>query len=221
MPIFEFPPVGKGNSCEILPDGEIHLPQNVLDRVGWKHGMYIIPGCLTDGDLLVLLLREAKADEQGFKLSPLYRNGSIYRGGKLRCRRLTHQILRRHLELPLRNIIPIYPEKDRYPLAFMLKLPEWQEVDFSVAGAENLSSRWAGAYRLLMGDRKIYRYGQGICQSRLKEHLKDSTHARQVKQFSFFPISEKVDMAYIEHLLLVQYKQINGGQLPPGNRITA
>jgi hypothetical protein len=55
----------------------------------------------------------------------------------------------------------------------------------------------------------------------MKEHLKSAEHTRVAKRFAYFTMPEKSDAELIEHLLLLRYKQQNGGQLPPGNRITA
>jgi len=103
----------------------------------------------------------------------------------------------------------------------MQKTPAWTETDFSQTAAEATSARMMGLYALLANDRKVYRYGEGVIQTRMKEHLKSSEHTRTTKRFTYFKLEDKGDAELIEHLLLLQYKQQNNGQLPPGNRITA
>ena len=108
-----------------------------------------------------------------------------------------------------------------YELAFLLQLPAWIEVEFNATGVESLPPRTLGVYQIVNGNPdKPIRIGQGFVQARLKEHIKENDF-RVGSHLGYFPIAKKKDAEVVEHILLMQYKQENGGQLPPGNRITA
>jgi len=226
MPIVEITPVGKSERCEVRPNGAIHFTQIVINRTGWRageQGDHLNVHCLLTDGALILLFAKTSPDQPGFKLHFLSRNTTGGSGGELRCARLATQILRPRIALPIRDIVPIFLEKEPYPyqLAFILQLPDWIESDFSQTAAETVPNRVIGVYALMTNDRKIYRYGEGVIQTRMKEHLKSAEHTRVAKRFAYFTMPEKSDAELIEYLLLLRYKQQNSGQLPLGNRITA
>ena len=228
MPIESFPPVGQSECCYILPGGQIHIPSHVLERTPWHagdQGDSIAVSYLADEGLLVLLLAKAEAGRAGFKLHYLNRNGLTGSGGILRCTRLATRILSPRIALPMRDIAPVFFEQDKstysWQLALMLQLPAWIDIEFSQAAAETVPPRSNGVYMLTTSDRRVYRYGCGQLQVRMREHLKSSDHTRTARRFCYFPLVERSDALLMEHLFLLRHKQMNNGQLPPGNRITA
>jgi len=226
MPI-DMPPNGKSTKCQIGADGIIAFPQHVVDHLGWQIEEPIVVSYLLDGSLLILLFRRAEPGACGFKLAFKNRTVEGGSGGKLRCRKLIKQIVSPLIPLTRRDIDPIFLDMDKksghkpYEMAFLLQIPGWTEVEFNANGVADLPQRLLGVYQIVNGNPdKPVRIGQGIVQARLKEHVKENDF-RAGSHLAYFPVAKKKDAELVEHILLMQYKQENGGQLPPGNRITA
>lgn len=218
-------PIGKSRDCTIYPEGIIAFSQPVISVVGWQAGHEITISTVRELPLC-FLFRRASHDGRGYILSFLNKANIGGSGGKLTCRRIIGTMVHPAIALPLRNIQPVYLEIDRklglkpYQMAFLLAEPRWTAIEFNALGADGVPSRLSGVYQVLGGDDKVLRVGQGFIQSRMRENLKIGD-LRAARRFLYFPLSNKEDMLLLEHILLQRHKQENGGQLPPGNRITA
>ena len=216
MPRINKPRVGMSNTISIAPDGIVTFPRLIMDRLGWKAPMRIAVDHLEDkkikdAPLVLFLNADNSAEGEGYSLSTLNRSssGKPGSGGKTSFASLTHHTIAPRVSLPRKDIEPIYPANSLADLVLMLTEPVWQVVEFTMAGCSQIGDRTEspiGTYELLGGDGTTLRVGEGLVQTRIREHLRDDRLVRAVKKVRYFPLTEKQDAETMEQVLLAQYE---------------
>lgn len=210
-------PVGRQRHCGITSAGTISFPEVVIQRLGWQYGDEIGVAYLQTP--LVLLFYRTDDLTDGFKLSYLNRGQRQKSGGKLSCQRLTNQVLRSRVALPLDHLAPIYLQGSPYELALMLLPPAWERVPFSRAGHDELPADTLGTYRIVNGSKGTLRIGEGVIAARMREHLNHTALVRSGKHLEWLALP-KADAVILERVLLSRYT-MQHGELPPFNKIHA
>ncbi len=218
MPLIDLIPVGSDNSCSISENGTISFPKAVWQRLGWEVPCKIAVTYIAQP--LTLLLRRAENDQPGFSLSYQNRQITSRSGVKITCSRFASYVLRTQVVLPIRGLIPTFPENGRYQLALMLQHPTWVTEDFSQAGLKQIANDVKGIYQLLDSTGSIIRIGEGAVGNRIREHLKDERFAVQVKFVQYLVLSDKDEASVMEKILIAQH-ETEFGRLPTFNALRA
>jgi hypothetical protein len=168
---------------------------------------------------LWLLFSLDEAGRLGFALHYLNRNGTGGSGGKMRCVRLAKTVLRPHVALPLYGLPPVFPNHMVADLVLMLEEPDWIPFEFTMAGCQALPADVLGVYEI-SSHNDILRIGEGVVQSRIREHLKNDHLVRAARTARYMVAADKEESILIERVLLSLYEERNGA-LPQFNRVKA
>ena len=115
------------------------------------------------------------------------------------------------VELPKKNLLPVYLTGSDWRVAVLLEPLEWCIEDFTKAGANNIPKDSIGVYGLLGKGDALLRIGEGKIEDRINTHLKDSRFSPPtVKRFRYFCLDEQDDGKILEKVLIEEYENETG-----------
>ena len=191
--------------CSVSRAG-IGMVQAVVDESGWKIGDRIEIGFIEKA--LCILLRKIKGDG-GFKLS--YSNARKKTGGRIECRSFTRNYLQTLVELPVKNIIPVFLKNSDWDVVLPVEPIEWEKQEFSKAGVNQVPKDSVGVYELLGNGDAVLRVGEGKIKERINAHLADKRFAPPtVKAFRYLALDDAVDGKIMEKVRIEEYERETG-----------
>ena len=201
--------------CSVTKGG-IGMMSGVVKRAGWKIGDMMQVGFIENA--CCLLLRK-KNVENGFKLA--YANKKQKSGGKVYCVAFIQGYLQTVLEIPKRNIKPIYLNSNSsWDMALILDDPEWEISEFTKAAVNKIDKKHVGVYELLGRGDAILRIGEGQLYQRLNAHLKDPRFSPTTKKIRYVVLRESNDGQLFEKIRIKQF-EAETGVLPRFQEIRA
>jgi len=218
VPLIPIIPIGNSLTCSFNSEGTLTFPQRVIDLLGWEHNAKIALSYIHEP--LTLLLRSAEIGHPGFTLSHLSHADTGKAGGKISCTKFSKEVLRSRIVFPLRGLVPIFLKSSNFQLALTLQSPEWRTVEFSLTGCQKISPEVKGVYQLLSSDMKVLRIGEGIVQTRTREHLKDQRIVQSTQLVRYISLEDKEETEIMEKILIA-YHEAEHKHLPEFNSIRA
>jgi len=200
----------KMSVCSVSRTG-IGLGQTVLDRAKWKFNDRIQVGWIEKAKCI--LLKSVASSNDGFQLG--YADTRHKTGGRVQCKLFLRNYLQTLVELPKRNLDPIYLQNPKTTLALLLEEPlEWTVQEFNKAGANKIPSKTIGVYQLLGKGSAVLRVGQGQVKDRIGAHLKDPRFTPPtINSFQYIELENSEDAQLLEKILIAKY-EIDIGVLP-------
>lgn len=155
-----------------------------------------------------ILLRRIKGEE-GFKLA--YANTRSQTGGKVECRAFITNYLQAVIELPKKNIAPVFLKNTDWTMALMLEPIKWERAEFSKTGVNTVPRDAIGVYELLGTGDVLLRVGEGKIKDRTNAHLADKRFTpSKVRAFRYVILDSTEDSRILEQIRIVEYEDETG-----------
>ena len=194
----------------------IGMVQSVVQRAKWSIGDRIEVGFIAAAKCLLL---RSLSNEDGFKLG--YANTRKKTGGRISCEAFVRNYLATLIELPRKNVAPVFLNGSDWAIALLLEQIDWTTEEFSKAGSNTCAKDAVGVYALLGNDEVILRIGEGKIRDRINAHLQDTRFAPPtIKSFRYLALADSTDSQLMEKILLQGYED-NIGVLPRFQEIRA
>jgi len=178
----------------------------VVDQTGWAIGDRIQIGFIES--VRCILLKRIESDD-GFRLS--YSNARKQTGGRVECRSFMTNYLQTIVELPKKNIVPVFLKNTDWTMALMLEEIEWEKTDFSKTGVNTVSRDLLGVYELLGKGDAVLRIGEGKIKDRINAHLADKRFAPPtVKSFRYVGVNSTDDTKILEQIRIEEFERETG-----------
>ena len=192
--------------CSVSRSG-IGMVQAVVKQTRWKIGNMIKVGFIEKAKCILL---RSDAKKGGFKLA--YANTRTNTGGRIFCQAFIRNYLQTIVELPVSNIIPVFPKGTEWTLALFLDNNlEWDREEFSKAGSNKIPKDVVGVYELLGNGDAVLRVGEGKIRDRINMHLKDQRFAPpEVKAFRYLVLDDSEDGKIMEQVLISEFEAETG-----------
>jgi hypothetical protein len=201
--------------CSVSRAG-IGMVQAVVEQASWNIDDRIEVGFIEKAKCI--LLRKTHGND-GFKLA--YSNANKKTGGRIGCNAWVRNYLQTVVELPKKNLIPVFTKGADWTIALLLEDFDWIQEEFSKLGVNTVPKDTAGIYELLGKGDAVLRVGEGIIKDRINAHLKDSRFAPPtVKSFRYIALSDPIDGKILERVLIAKYEN-EVGVLPRFQEIRA
>jgi hypothetical protein len=182
------------------------MVQAVVDETGWKIGDKIEIGFIEKARCI--LLRSVK-DGEGFRLA--YSDARKKTGGRVNCKAFSRNYLQTLVELPLRNVVPVFPKNSDWTMVLVLEPISWQREEFSKAGANKIPKDTIGIYELLGSGDAVLRVGEGKIKERISAHLNDKRFSPPtVKAFRYLDLGDPDDGKILEKVRIEEYERTTG-----------
>jgi hypothetical protein len=192
------------------------MVQSVVQRAKWSIGDKIQVAFIAAAKCLLF---RSVSGEDGFKLS--YANSSKRTGGRIFCNAFIRNYLATLIELPKKNLAPIFLDGSDWTIALLLEPLVWTKEEFSKAGSNKVAKDTVGVYELLGNQEAVLRIGEGKIRDRINAHLQDTRFAPPtVKSFHYLAPADSTDSQLMEKILLEEYES-RIGVLPPFQEIRA
>jgi len=191
--------------CNVTRSG-IGLVTAVVKRTGWNIGDPIQVGFIEKAKSILL----RTVPEGDFTLK--YANARQKTGGRIHCVAFTKNYLQTIVELPKKNILPIFlPKQSEWTLALLLDPIEWEIEEFTKAGSNNVSKHAIGVYELAGKGGATLRIGEGKIKERINAHMKDPRFSPPtVKSFRYLTLTDAEDGKILETILIADYESRTG-----------
>ncbi len=125
------------------------------------------------------------------------------------------------VELPIKNIIPVFLKNSDWKMALVLEPIQWQKDEFSKTGANKVPKDSIGVYELLGNGDAVLRVGEGKIKERFNAHLSDKRFSPPtVKAFRYVALDDSDDGKIMEKVRIAEY-EAETGVLPRFQEIRA
>jgi hypothetical protein len=157
--------------------GGIGMTTGVVEQAGWRIGDPLEVGFIAKAKCILLrCVTDAQhSDQEGFRLA--YSNKPKSSGGRVYCVAFIRNYLQTLVELPKKNLVPLFLRDSEWTVALPLEPIDWVREDFSKAGVSKISRGAVGAYELLGTGDAVLRVGEGKIKDRMNAHLNDRRFA--------------------------------------------
>lgn len=191
--------------CSVSRTG-VGMYQAVVDKTGWKIGDKIQLAFIES--VRCILLRSLK-DNEGFRFA--YSDPRKKTGGRITCKSFVNNYLQTLVELPIRNITPVFLQNSDWKMALVLEPIQWQREEFSKAGANTVPKSAIGIYELLGNGDAVLRVGEGKIKERFNTHLNDKRFSPPtVKAFRYVALGDSEDGKIMEKVRIEEYESETG-----------
>ena len=127
------------------------------------------------------------------------------------CRSFITNYLQTIVELPKKNIVPVFLKNTDWTMGLMLEAIEWEKADFSKTGVNTVSRDVVGVYELLGKGDAVLRVGEGKIKDRINAHLQDKRFAPPtVKAFRYVVLDSTDDSKILEQIRIEEYERETG-----------
>lgn len=201
--------------CSVSRAG-IGMVQAVVHKLKWTIGGRIQVGFIENAKCLLM---KSVPTNDGFRLA--YANTRKKTGGRIFCNAFIRNYLATIIELPKRNIMPVFLSSSKWNVALVLESIEWKAAEFSKNGVNAIAKETLGVYELLGNEDLVVRIGEGRIRDRIMAHLQDERfRPPTVKTFRYLPLVDAADAPLMEKILLEEY-ETRIGVLPRFQEIRA
>lgn len=193
--------------CSVTRSG-IGMVQGVVEKAGWKIGDSIQVGFIEKAKCILLGLTSG---DDGFGISYANTKAKKKTGGKIYCVAFIRNYLQTLVELPKKNLLPVFLRSSDWTLALLLEPLEWCVEDFTKSGANSIPKDSIGVYGLLGKRDALLRIGEGSIKDRINTHLQDTRFSPPtVKRFRYFVLDSQDDGKILEKVLIEEYENETG-----------
>ena len=131
-------------------------------------------------------------------------------GGRINCKAFTRNFLITLVELPIKNIVPVFLKNSHWNVALPLEPIQWEKQEFSKSGVNQIPKDAVGVYELLGNGDAVLRVGEGKIKERMNSHLIDKRFAPPtVKAFRYVVLDEVEDGKILEDLRIEEVRERN------------
>jgi len=196
--------------CSVTRGG-IGMTTGVVEQAGWRIGDPLEVGFIAKAKCILLrcVTDTEHSDQEGFRLA--YSNKPKSTGGRVYCVAFIRNYLQTLVELPKKNLVPVFLRDSEWAVALPLEPIDWAREDFSKAGVNKISRGAVGAYELLGTGDAVLRVGEGKIKDRMNAHLNDRRFAPPtVKTFRYLDLENVADGKILEKIRIEQYSAQTG-----------